>query len=115
MVVEKHGGGLRIRLQDSEPVKSCRPSVDVLFRSLVGVVERPVLSVVMTGMGDDGADGVQALTNVGSYNLAQDQASSVVFGMPRAVAERGLQHEVIDISGMAARVCAILGCGGAFG
>ncbi len=112
MVVEKHGGGLRVRLQDSEPVKSCRPSVDVLLQSLVAVVDRPVLSVIMTGMGDDGADGVQALTNVGSYNLAQDQASSVVFGMPRAVVERGLQHEVIGVSGMAARVCAILGCGG---
>lgn len=104
MTVRKRGTGLEVGLSDAPPVKSCRPSVDVLFRSLVGTVGGRILTVVLTGMGDDGADGVQALMRQGSYNLAQDEATCVVYGMPRAVAERQLAHEVLPVHRVAARI-----------
>ncbi|MCC6488818.1 MAG: chemotaxis response regulator protein-glutamate methylesterase, partial [Candidatus Hydrogenedentes bacterium] len=89
-VVREHGPGattgpLAIRLIDTPPVHACRPSVDVLFQSLADQAVRGVLAVVMTGMGSDGCNGVRALKNHGAYCITQDEASCVVYGMPRAV------------------------------
>lgn len=111
MAVVKKNGVLSVQLHDEPPVRSCRPSVDVLFKSLAVAMDVPVLSVVMTGMGDDGADGVAALAPRGSYNLVQDEASCVVYGMPRAVAERGLAHETMQIDRLARRIRELLRCG----
>jgi two-component system chemotaxis response regulator CheB len=103
-IVRARHGALTVGLSDAPPVKSCRPSVDVMLRSLAGAVPGRILTLIMTGMGDDGADGVQALTRHGSYNLAQDEASCVVFGMPRAVAERRHAHEVLSLGRLASRL-----------
>lgn len=104
MVVRRANGELQISLNGDAPVKACRPSVDVLFSSLAGLTRRPVLSVILTGMGDDGADGVELLRRHGGYNLAQDEESCVVYGMPRAVAERGLADEVLPLERIALRI-----------
>lgn len=104
MEVVRESGLLKVRLHDGEPVKNCRPSVNVLFESLTTTMDQPVLSLILTGMGEDGADGVEALSRRGSYNLAQDAATAVVYGMPRAVAERGLTHEVLPLARIAARI-----------
>ncbi len=79
-----------IRITDDPPVKSCRPSVDYLFCSLADAYQGRVLAVVMTGMGDDGADGCQRLKAAGATVVAQDRSTCVVWGMPRAVVERNL-------------------------
>ena len=94
--MEVQGG--RIRLLDTPPVNSCRPSVDVLFRSLAKDGLAPSLvAVLLTGMGQDGAEGMVALKAAGSYNIAQDEASSAVFGMPRAAIQMGAVHQVLPL------------------
>lgn len=107
MEVVKKGTRSVVHLHEGEPVHNCRPSVDVLFESL-GSADLPVLSLIMTGMGEDGSGGVLRLSGRGSYNLAQDEGSCVVYGMPRAVTERGLVHEVLPLGRIAARIREIL-------
>jgi len=104
MVGRKLDSRLVVGITDGTPVKSCRLSVDVLFRSLAGLTPSAILTLTLTGMGDDGADGVQTLARYGSYNLVQDEETCVVYGMPRAVNERGLAHEVHPLSRLAARI-----------
>jgi two-component system chemotaxis response regulator CheB len=112
MEVVRDGGRFVVRMNDGPPVRSCRPSVDVLFESVASAMSTPVLSLVMTGMGDDGANGVGALAQKGSYNLVQDAESCVVFGMPRAVAERGLAHEHHPLNKLAQRLRELAGNSG---
>lgn len=83
-------GDLRCRLTDAPPENSCRPAVDVLFRSVVPVAGSGVLGVVLTGMGEDGMRGGQEIVEAGGEILIQDEATSVVWGMPGAVARAGI-------------------------
>jgi two-component system chemotaxis response regulator CheB len=99
---------LIIGLTDSPPVNSCRPSVDVLFRSVAGANPGGILSLIMTGMGSDGAAGVAALKRKTCLSLAQDQLSCVVYGMSRAIVERGLADEILPLERIAARALEII-------
>ncbi|MBI1867095.1 MAG: chemotaxis response regulator protein-glutamate methylesterase [Methylocystis sp.] len=83
------GGGLRCVLLEAPPVNGHRPSIDVLFRSVAQVAGRRSLGVILTGMGRDGAEGLLAMRNSGAETIGQDQASSLVYGMPRAAFELG--------------------------
>ncbi len=107
MKVVQQGGQPTIRITDDPPVKSCRPSVDYLFESLAETYQGRVLAVVMTGMGDDGADGCQRLKAAGGTVIAQDRATCVVWGMPRAVVERELADFEVPLDDIPA---AILRC-----
>ena len=98
MMVEKRPGGAQIRTDPGPPEHSCRPSVDVLFRSAAEVYGSHVLAVMLTGMGQDGLDGCKKIRNAGGQILVQDQATSVVWGMPRLVAEAGLVDEVLPLA-----------------
>lgn len=93
-----------LAITDSPPVKSCRPSVDVLFRSIANVYEGNVLAAILTGMGDDGCDGVATLKRKGCYCFTQAETSCVVYGMPRAVDEAKLSDESVDLATMAERI-----------
>ncbi|MBF0193817.1 MAG: chemotaxis-specific protein-glutamate methyltransferase CheB [Magnetococcales bacterium] len=107
LTVKRHGGnGLRTSLTKTEKVQGCRPSVDVLFQSVANTFSGPVLSVILTGMGKDGADGVQALKNSIDkvYCITQDQASCVVYGMPRATDELGLSDESKTLNAIGGRI-----------
>lgn len=104
MTLIEHRGGYVVSLNDDAKVKAVRPSVDVLFHSLAKLPSAVVLTVMMTGMGDDGVDGVRALTQAGSYNLAQDESTCVVYGMPKAVVEADLAHEIVPLPEMAERL-----------
>ncbi len=90
----------QIRLDQSPQVNWCRPAVDPLFRSAAEVYGNHALGVVLTGMGHDGRDGAQALVNVGASVMVQDEPSSVVWGMPGAVAEAGLAEIIKPIDGL---------------
>jgi two-component system chemotaxis response regulator CheB len=79
---------------------SCRPAVDVLFRSVVEVYAGGVIGVILTGMGQDGLRGVEQLKSKGAYIIAQDRSSSVVWGMPGAVVEAGLADAVVALDGV---------------
>jgi len=97
MEVEKAEGVIRARLTEEPPENFCRPSVDPLFRSATKAFGEYVLGVILTGMGHDGLKGSRELARTGGTLFAQDEASSVVWGMPGAVATAGLCTEVLPI------------------
>lgn len=86
-----------IMLNQSEPVNYCRPAVDPMFASLVKIYGPKILAVILTGMGHDGLEGSQEVVEAGGTLVAQDEASSVVWGMPGAVATRGLCSAVLPL------------------
>ncbi|PCI30443.1 MAG: chemotaxis response regulator protein-glutamate methylesterase [SAR324 cluster bacterium] len=104
MVVRSRGDQLRIAIIDSPPVNHCKPAVDVLFRSVGLLKNINNLSVIMTGMGRDGTEGVRMLKRSGTYCLIQDQDSSVVWGMPGSVDEAGLMDETLPLEKMGGRI-----------
>lgn len=97
MIVNVTNGEAHARIFDGPPENSCRPSADVLFRSAADVFKEHVLAVVMTGMGQDGLRGCEKIREAGGQILAQDQASSVVWGMPGLVANAGLVNRVVGL------------------
>jgi two-component system chemotaxis response regulator CheB len=99
-VVGRHGG-YRISLSKGPPENSCRPAVDVLFRSLAEQVGAAALGIMMTGMGQDGLAGSRLLHAAGGRLLAQDEASSVVWGMPGFVVRAGLVEQVLPLEHLA--------------
>lgn len=99
--VKRQGVSLRTILSQAPPENSCRPAVDVLFRSAASVFGPALQGVVLTGMGQDGRQGSRCIVQAGGSVLAQDEASSVVWGMPRAVAEAGLASKVLPLRDIA--------------
>ena len=91
------GADVRIRLDQGPAENSCRPAVDTLFESLAQVYGPAVVGAVLTGMGYDGKRGGAALKAKGAYMIAQDEESSVVWGMPRALADSGLADTVLPL------------------
>ncbi|MDO8106097.1 chemotaxis-specific protein-glutamate methyltransferase CheB [Isoptericola sp. b441] len=102
--VRRTASGARTHLQQDPPVNFCRPAVDVMFRSAVVVFGGDLLGVVLTGMGSDGRTGSQALVAAGGSVIVQDEPTSVVWGMPGAVATAGLAHAVLPITEIAQAV-----------
>ena len=96
MRVHRNGNGCVVRLDQGERENSCRPAVDVLFRSVAEHFGARSLGVVLTGMGEDGLRGSRALRDCGADVLAQDEKSSVVWGMPGAVVNAGLASAVLS-------------------
>ena len=104
MRVTAAGSRMAVRLDQSPPENSCRPAVDVLFHSVSQAFGGQALGVILTGMGQDGLRGSEALKAAGACILAQDEQTSVVWGMPRAVTQAGLVHAVVPLSQMAAEI-----------
>ncbi|MDT7856050.1 chemotaxis response regulator protein-glutamate methylesterase [Rubrivirga sp. S365] len=102
--VVREGGAVRLRTHEGPPENNCRPAVDVLFRSAAAVWGRNALGVVLTGMGHDGRVGAEHLTRAGARVVAQDEATSVVWGMPGAVVRAGLADAVVPLDRVAAEV-----------
>jgi two-component system chemotaxis response regulator CheB len=109
MRVERRGGVARLALDQAEPENSCRPAADVLFRSVASAYGARALAVVLTGMGQDGLRGCVQLHARGAPILAQDQASSVVWGMPGAVAKAGIASAILPLASMAAEIARRVG------
>ncbi|MBL8818260.1 MAG: chemotaxis response regulator protein-glutamate methylesterase [Planctomyces sp.] len=100
MTVARQGTSVVLKTNQAPPENSCRPSVDVLFRSVAEVYGGNSLAVVLTGMGKDGAAGCVQLSQLGATILAQDEQSSVVWGMPRAVYEAGVADALVPLNEM---------------
>jgi two-component system chemotaxis response regulator CheB len=98
MSVARDGSQVRTHLNQEPPENSCRPAVDVLFRSVAQAYGPNSLAVVLTGMGQDGLRGCEAIREAGGQVLAQDEATSVVWGMPGSVARAGLADRVLPVS-----------------
>jgi two-component system chemotaxis response regulator CheB len=109
MEVRRVGNALQVKLTQGPPENFCRPAVDVLFRSVAAAYGQHVLAAVLTGMGSDGARGAEVLRRGGAEVLAQDEASSVVWGMPGAVVGAGLAHRVLPLNQLARE---FTGCAG---
>ena len=102
--VERSGANYIARVTAGEPVNRHRPSVEVLFASAARVVGPNAVGIMLTGMGADGAKAMKEMRDAGSYNLVQDEASCVVFGMPREAIAAGAAHEVLPLAQIAPRL-----------
>jgi two-component system chemotaxis response regulator CheB len=102
--VERSGANYIARVQDGEPVNRHKPSVEVLFHSAARVVGPNALGIMLTGMGADGAKAMKVMKDAGAYNFVQDEATCVVFGMPREAIAAGAADEVLPLSQIAPRL-----------
>jgi two-component system, chemotaxis family, protein-glutamate methylesterase/glutaminase len=102
--VERSGANYIARVTDGEPVNRHKPSVEVLFESAARVVGPNALGIMLTGMGADGAKAMRTMKDAGSYNVCQDEATCVVFGMPREAIAHGAANEVLPLQKIATHV-----------
>ena len=104
MLVEGRSGNAVIRIIESEPSLTYKPSVDITFRSVNNVFPAKTLAIILTGMGADGKEGARTLKAQGSEIWAQDEESCVVYGMPAAIVEAGLADQIFSINDFAAAI-----------
>ncbi|AIR71509.1 MULTISPECIES: protein-glutamate methylesterase/protein-glutamine glutaminase [Dickeya] len=107
----RSGANYQVKLHDGPPVNRHRPSVDVLFHSVAQYAGRNAVGVILTGMGNDGAAGMLELHKAGAYTIAQNEASCVVFGMPREAIALGGVDEVVDLHQVSQRMLAQVSAG----
>lgn len=104
LLLTRSGANYMTALSDQAPVNRHKPSVDVLFDSAAIHAGRNAVGVILTGMGKDGAAGMLRMREAGARNFAQDEASCVVFGMPKEAIARGAVHEILPLSSLPARI-----------
>jgi len=100
LLLTRSGANYMTKIEQTDPVNRHRPSVDVLFRSAALAAGKNAVGVILTGMGKDGAAGMLEMKNAGAHNFAQDEASCVVFGMPREAIAIGAAHEVAPLQAL---------------
>ena len=105
MIIKNHHGKAVIKIYKDELVNRHRPSVNVLFHSVAEVKGKNAVGIILTGMGDDGAEGMFAMRQKGAYTIAQDEASSVVYGMPYKAVLAGGVSKVLSLDDIASEVC----------
>ncbi|WP_089936821.1 CheB methylesterase domain-containing protein [Candidatus Entotheonella palauensis] len=98
------GMGKRVTLLDTEPVNFVKPSVDVLFESVAAIYREHSIGVILTGIGHDGTEGARLIRTAGGRIIAEDQSTSVIFGMPKAVIDDKLAHEIQPLQHIAPRL-----------
>lgn len=111
MKVERVDGHIVVKITDDPPENSCKPSVDYLFRSVNKVCGRNAIGVIMTGMGNDGARGCREMKQQGAMIIAQNEATCVVFGMPKGPIDEGIANIVAPLDGIAAEIVRMVGKG----
>jgi len=108
-LLKRSGARYYVEIKDGPLVSRHRPSVDVLFRSAARYAGSNAIGVIMTGMGDDGARGMAELKEAGAYNIAQDEASCIVYGMPNEAVKRGAVHKIMPLGSIAGHVVRYIG------
>lgn len=108
MRVKRSGANYMVQIDDGPPVNRHTPSVDVLFRSVAEQVGKNAIGVMLTGMGRDGADAMRVMRDAGAWNLAQDEATCVVYGMPREAVAAGAVDEILPLGRIADQILAHL-------
>jgi two-component system chemotaxis response regulator CheB len=109
MKIRQTNGGVKVHLDQEAPENSCRPAVDTLFRSVGEVYGGSVIAAILTGMGQDGLRGVELLKAQGASVLAQDEETSVVWGMPGAVVNAKLADRVLPLDQIVPEILALTG------
>jgi len=110
LLIKRSGARYYVEVREGPLVSRHRPSVDVLFRSAARYGGKNIVGVIMTGMGDDGANGMLEMKNAGAKTIAQDEKSSVVFGMPQEAIKRGAVDIVLPLDGIAGEVLKLCRC-----
>jgi len=108
MRIQRNGPRATVALDQEPPENSCRPAADVLFRSAAAAYGGGVIGVVLTGMGKDGFRGCEALRSQGAYIIAQDEPSSVVWGMPGFVSKGGLANATVDLNAVVPEILGLI-------
>ena len=103
-MVKRSGASYMVEVKEGPLVNRHRPSVDVMFTSVASYVGKNAIGVILTGMGGDGAKGMLKMKEAGAHNIAQDEASCVVFGMPKVAIELGGAHEVLPLQNITSQV-----------
>jgi two-component system chemotaxis response regulator CheB len=104
MILRRNGAQYHVEVRDGPPVNRHRPSVDVLFRSTAQAAGRNACGIIMTGMGDDGARGLLEMRDAGAHTVAQDEESSVVYGMPKEAVKLGAAASILPLSKIAGAI-----------
>jgi two-component system chemotaxis response regulator CheB len=104
LLLKRSGARYFVEVRDGPLVSRHRPSVDVLFRSAARYGGRNVVGVIMTGMGDDGSRGMWEMKQAGAFNIAQDESSCIVFGMPAEAIKLGAVDRVLPLGAIASEV-----------
>jgi two-component system chemotaxis response regulator CheB len=104
LILRRNGAQYFVEVADGPLVNRHRPSVDVLFRSVSRCAGANALGIIMTGMGDDGANGLLEMRQAGARTLAQDERSCVVYGMPKEAVKRGAVERSVPLSAIAAEI-----------
>ncbi|MTH95821.1 chemotaxis response regulator protein-glutamate methylesterase [Roseibium sp. RKSG952] len=108
MIVEKEAGAVKLRLTDDPPINFCKPAIDPMFDSVAKAYGSSALAVVLTGMGHDGANGIRSIAAGGGSIVTQDEATSVVWGMPGAAAATGLCSDILPLSEIGPKLARVL-------
>jgi two-component system chemotaxis response regulator CheB len=108
LLLKRSGAQYFVEVVDGPLVSRHRPSVDVLFRSVARAAGRNALGIIMTGMGDDGANGLLEMRNAGARTVAQDEESCVVYGMPKEAVKRGAVEKSLPLSALGREILAQL-------
>jgi two-component system chemotaxis response regulator CheB len=111
-LLKRSGARYHVEVKDGPLVSRHRPSVDVLFRSAARYAGQNAVGVIMTGMGDDGARGMREMKDAGAYNIAQDENSCVVYGMPQEAVKRGAVDKILSLENIAGMVLRAAGSNG---
>lgn len=111
MLVHQDKGQITLQLSKAPPENFCRPAVDPMLRSLISVYGRNVLAIILTGMGHDGLAGARSLVENGGHVLAQDPETSVVWGMPGAVAQAGICTDVASVPVLVEKINLLMSLG----
>lgn len=108
MILDKDGGAVKIRLTDDPPVNFCKPAVDPMFDSVAKAYGSATLALILTGMGSDGANGVKTIAAGGGSIITQDEATSVVWGMPGAAANTGMCSDILPLMEIGPKIVRVL-------
>jgi two-component system chemotaxis response regulator CheB len=104
MMLKRSGAQYYVEVKDGPPVNRHCPSVDVLFRSVAKCAGRNALGIIMTGMGDDGARGLKEMRDAGAHTVAQDEATCVVFGMPKEAIRLEAAVRIVPLESIANQI-----------
>lgn len=108
MILKRSGADYIVRIKDGPPVHYQRPSVDVLFQSVAKAAASNAIGVLLTGMGADGAKGLLEMNQAGAYTIAQDEQTSIVFGMPKEAIKLGAANEIVPLNKITGQLISVL-------